>query len=350
MKQFLFHVLFWVLILLWRANGDYYCKAPLEYFILHNLIRLPVAIGLTYFVIYYLLPKYIIVQKDYLKFALCFAVSFWFSLVLEEKIINADLMSWFLPDNDTTRLKVFSILHPYRNSFALLSIIALASLPSFIKLYLQQEKQRHELQAENLNTKLAFLKAQVNPHFLFNALNNVYSMAVQKDQTEIAESLENLSGIMHYLTYESSSDLVPLQKEIQLLQNYIEIQQLRIASIDDTTISFLLEGEVLQQKMAPVLLLPIVENAFKHGIKPDQKCLISIKLYVTEQSLIFKTTNTLFAKSEQEIKEKGIGLENVLKRLAMIYPGRHHFTTKASNQTFFTELQIHFDALPHPVL
>ena len=101
--------------------------------------------------------------------------------------------------------------------------MGLASLIRFFRLYQRQEKAKHQLAEDNLKTELAFLKNQVNPHFLFNALNNIYSMAVQKEQPEIASGIEHLSGIMKYLTYDSSANLVPLDKEIKLIRDYIDI-------------------------------------------------------------------------------------------------------------------------------
>ena len=211
------------------------------------------------------------------------------------------------------QLKWLTQLHPYRNSFLLLAIIGIASFIRFFKIYTEQEKKKNQLIQENLETQYAFLKAQVNPHFLFNALNNIYSMAIQNNQQGIALGLENLSGIMHYLTYESNAKKVPLEKEIKLLKNYIDIEQLRFDDTDDTTISFNVEGELAAKKIPPVILLPLVENAFKHGVKPEQKCLVSIKLSVKEDVLNFNIKNTLFDFGVRTIKEQGIGLANVKK-------------------------------------
>ena len=175
----------------------------------------------------------------------------------------------------------------------------LASIIRFFKLYLEEEKRKHQLEEQQLSTELAFLKAQINPHFLFNALNNLYSIAVDKQQGDIAKGLENLSGVMQYLTYESNAPRVGLEKEIQLLQDYIEIQYLRFSDTDDITISFKLEGEVVGKVIAPVILLPLVENAFKHGIKPEQKCLVNIHLSITNGRLAFLVKNTLFSHKQK---------------------------------------------------
>ena len=132
-------------------------------------------------------------------------------------------MKYFLQLKTEKEVIYMTQLHPFRNSFLLLSIMGITSLIRFYKVFLAKEKKENQLIQEKLETQYAFLKAQVNPHFLYNALNNIYSMAVQKNQTEIASGLENLSGIMQYLTYESNSPFVSLKKEIDLLQNYIEL-------------------------------------------------------------------------------------------------------------------------------
>lgn len=334
------HILFWTAILLWRAKGDYFTQASFGTFVCHNLLRLPVMILATYIVIYYLLPKYIIKEKKYIQFALILGSGLFLATQIDQLLIKSDLMKMIL--NPTSHKQYISLtrLHPFRNSFFLLSIIGIASLIRFFKIYTEQEKRKNQLIQENLETQYAFLKAQVNPHFLFNALNNIYSMAVQKEQKDIALGLESLSGIMQYLTYESNAKQVPLTKEIELLKNYIDIEQLRFDDTDDTTISFNVTGDLTNKEIAPVILLPLVENAFKHGVKPDQKCLISIKLVLKENTLNFTIKNTLFDFGDKEIKGKGIGLQNVKKRLELQYSGNYVLKTEKVEGYFYTALDI----------
>ena len=339
-KRIGLHVIFWSVIIYWRAQGDYYWDLPIEKFYIHNLVRLPIFMAATYFVLYYLLPKFLVDDKQYLKFGIFFSINFLIASVLDKLLIRSEFMYNVLQPITEGNLKHICDGHPFRNSFTLLSIIGLASVIRFFKLFREKEQRENQLKEENLTTRLAFLKSQVNPHFLFNALNNIYSMAVQNNQSEIASGLENLSGIMHYLTYESNSAFVPLEKEIELLKNYIEIQHLRIADTDDITTSFNIEGDIHNKTIAPVILLPLVENAFKHGIKPDQKCIVSIHLSIKDNQLIFKSFNTMFEKSDMEIQEKGIGLGNVTKRLQLIYPNEHQLNIHQNNRTFFCELEM----------
>ena len=337
------HILFWLAILFWRVNGDYFSKAPYEKFWYHNLLRLPTMILATYAVIYYLLPKYIIREKRYIIFTILLGLTLFLATYLDQWLIKSDLMKMVLHPVSKEQYKWLTQLHPYRNSFLLLAIMGIASLIRFFKIYTEQEKKKNQLIQENLETQYAFLKTQVNPHFLFNALNNIYSMAVQKEQKDIALGLENLSGIMYYLTYESNAKKVALTKEIELLKNYIDIEQLRFDDTDDTTISFNVEGDLTNQKIAPVILLPLVENAFKHGVKPDQKCLVSIKLVIRNNLLNFNIKNTLFDFGDKEIKTPGIGLENVKRRLELQYPAQHSLKVEKVEGYFLTALKIHLE-------
>ena len=334
------HILFWGAILYWRASGDFLGKLPFEKFVLQNALRLPAMMTATYLVIYYLLPKCIIEEKRYLLFASSLGLTLATATHFDQVLMKSNFMWEMLQPVTNHQFEVISNLHPFRNSFFLLSIIGLASVIRFYKLYVAQEKKEHQLIQENLETQYTFLKAQVNPHFLFNALNNIYSMAVQKEQADIALGIENLSSIMYYLTYESNAKEVSLSKEIDLLKNYIDIEQLRLAEVDDVTISFNVEGSVQDKMIAPVLLLPLVENAFKHGVKIEEQCLVSIKLIVKKNQLHFTIKNTLFERSSQSINHKGIGLQNVKKRLELRYGEQYTLETKALDAYYYTDLMI----------
>lgn len=342
------HILFWSAILYWRTNGDFLTKFPFELFLKRNLLRLPAIMLATYSVIYLLLPKYIVEKKDYLSFGFFLSLIIFIATQADQLLMDSDFMKWFLNLESYWEAKYMTQLHPFRESFLLLSIIGIASLIRFYKLFLEKEQKENELIQEKLETQYTFLKAQVNPHFLYNALNNIYSMAIQREQADIASGIENLSDIMKYLTYESNAKQVPLEKEVKLLQNYIDIEQLRLDDTDDTTISFNLESSLENHQIVPVILLPLVENAFKHGVKPDQKCLVSIKLNVVNKQLNFSIKNTFFDFENREIKEKGIGLENVRKRLELRYPKLHSLETFQQEGYFFTQLTIKLEEHSQP--
>lgn len=236
--------------------------------------------------------------------------------------------------------KVFAYMHPYRNAFMLFSVMGFAVLIRFFKLYTQQEKDRHQLEEAHTRSQLAFLKSQVNPHFLFNALNNIYSLSIQEKQIRIADSIERLSNIMRYLTYDSNAKFVPLSQEIKLIEDYIDIQQMRVAEHDEVSISFHFHGRVKGLQIAPVLLLPLVENAFKHGIKPSFKSWVSIKIDVTDNILTMNTFNSYFTDMDNQLTEHGVGLSNVKQRLDLIYSGKYILETEVEDDVFITCLKL----------
>lgn len=193
---------------------------------------------------------------------------------------------------------------------------------------LQQEFQMHRLEAE-----LRFLKTQVNPHFLFNTLNNLYSLAyIGSEHT--APTIMKLSEMMRYMLYESDSEQVPLEKEINYLNNFIELQKLKTE--EEQKIFFRVEGDPTGLRIPPLLFVPLFENAFKHGNLEDGGWLKS-KLKIKENVLTFSMENSF---SEQQKKDDvgGIGLENVKKRLALLFPQKHEFQTKSIGNTFAVDM------------
>ncbi|MCW3467554.1 sensor histidine kinase [Chitinophaga nivalis] len=211
-------------------------------------------------------------------------------------------------------------------------------MSGFIKIAMQwfnSEKQREALKVEKLDAELKFLKSQINPHFLFNCLNTIYSLAhKQSKQTEHA--ILKLSTIMRYMIYESNEDKVMLSQELKYLQDYIDIQRLRLP--DDMNIHYRLAGEATRQQIEPMLLVPFVENAFKHGISYTEKSFIDIAIAIEENTVQLKVANSHF--KERVAERGGIGLQNVLKRLGMLYADEHEIDISETENQFIVNLKI----------
>jgi LytS/YehU family sensor histidine kinase len=189
---------------------------------------------------------------------------------------------------------------------------------SFVKENFQKEKERKEKEAENLKTELSFLRSQVNPHFLFNTLNNLVSLARKKSDL-LEPSLLKLSGLLQYMLYESDDEKISIHKEIEYLDNYIELQKLRFGN--DVKISFFKEVSPNSPiEVVPMILIPFVENAFKHGVVFIKEPEISIRLVLTGNLLVFNVKNKYNPDSEEKDKSSGIGLNNVKRRLNLLYP------------------------------
>ncbi|WP_158563295.1 sensor histidine kinase [Chitinophaga silvatica] len=218
--------------------------------------------------------------------------------------------------------------------FALLMLF----MSGFIKIALEwfkSEKQREELKVEKLNAELKFLKSQINPHFLFNCLNTIYSLA-HKQSVQTEHAILKLSTIMRYMIYESNEDKVLLSQELKYLHDYIEIQRLRLPK--DITIDYQVNGDPGAQRIEPMLLVPFVENAFKHGISYTEPAFIEINIDITADELCLKVRNSHF--KERVSERGGIGLQNVLKRLDMLYNDEHIINIQETENQFIVDLKI----------
>ncbi len=186
------------------------------------------------------------------------------------------------------------------------------------------------------------LKSQVNPHFLFNTLNGIYSMTLTRDARLPATVLQ-LSALMRYFLYESADEMVPLEKELSLLNNYISLQKIRLGSNLGVTVN--IEGEVRDQKIAPLLLITFAENAFKHGDKNvENEDLLNIDVIVNGRQLEFGVTNRKGVVDDMETGEYGgIGLENVRRRLQLLYPRRHDLSIQDEGNIFKIKLKLDLD-------
>jgi len=222
--------------------------------------------------------------------------------------------------------------------FPLLTGIAIGISIRLAREWARNEKERRELQGAKLLSELAFLKSQVNPHFLFNTLNNICSLARKKsDDTEPA--IIKLSQIMRYMLTDSRQEKVNLEEEVEYLNNFIELQKMRVGNRVD--ISFTTKGEISAIQLEPLLLIPFVENAFKHGVTYNDKSRIGIELSVEGRELIFIVENSKpSARDAVKPEESGIGLRNVSRRLELLYPGRHQLDIRDSETLYHVLLKI----------
>jgi len=225
----------------------------------------------------------------------------------------------------------------YYSSAAFVScfFILLSTVLKFIQDWFLNEKVKSNLENENLIAELAFLKSQINPHFLFNSLNNIYSLAYQKSE-KTPEAILKLSEIMRYMLYESNEDKVTLSAEIRYLENYIELQKLRFK--DNIYIKFEINGNPLGLMITPLVLISFVENAFKHGIATDIENPISIVLNLSDDKLLFHVSN--IKSSMNKDITGGIGLQNVQRRLSLIYKDRYRLHIDDNNDIYNCELYL----------
>jgi LytS/YehU family sensor histidine kinase len=203
--------------------------------------------------------------------------------------------------------------------------------------WVKTSQKQMELERQKQMSELALLRSQINPHFLFNTLNNIYSLVYQKSE-KAPQVVLKLSEIMRYMLYESNTEKVLLSKEIEYLKGFIEIQKLRLKNED--AIKFEIKGNIENVFIAPMLLIPFVENAFKHGDKGAEN-IINIKLSIENKTLVFEVINPV-KNIEPIYKDNahGIGLQNIQRRLNLIYPSTHLLEIKKQNDLFKVTLKI----------
>lgn len=192
------------------------------------------------------------------------------------------------------------------------------------------------------DASLHFLQSQINPHFLFNALNTLYGTALQENAERTGEGIQKLGDMMRFMLHENVQDKISLARDVEYLQNYIALQKLRTSRSADMAINVQLEEIVNNYEIAPMLLIPFVENAFKHGISLQQPSHIKITLQTKDNVLYFDVHNSIHPKldNDPEKLKSGIGLENVKKRLALLYPDKHELIIRESAKEFFIHLTI----------
>ncbi len=221
-----------------------------------------------------------------------------------------------------------------------LLILGISSGVKMAQQWFKNERMKRNIENEKLASELAYLRSQINPHFLFNSLNSIYALS-QKDNKKTSEALLKLSELLRYVLYETKKEVVPLEQEIDHLRHYINFQQLRLP--ENVTINIHQEGATAGKKIAPLLLIPFIENAFKHGISTHHHSYINIGIKLHKETLHFSIRNSLHKEHASSPKE-GIGLKNVSRRLELLYPNTHNLTIREEADHFIVKLQLQLHA------
>ncbi len=216
-----------------------------------------------------------------------------------------------------------------------LCFLFLSTILKFTVDWFLNERIQRDLENQRLSAELAFLKSQINPHFLFNSLNSIYSLAYQRSETT-PEAILKLSEIMRYMLYECNDNKVDLAKELLYLQNYIDLQKIRFGN--KAYIDFKVDGEVENQQIVPLLLIAFIENAFKHGVANNPLTPIRLLIDVEEAHLHFYIQNKKHTNNRDEVG--GIGLSNVRRRLNLLYPGKYNLDIRDETDTYTVELSL----------
>ena len=284
-------------------------------------------------------------QGVFVVLAICF-----FSVLLEEALNAGYYTAYGIRTNGadyhyTGQALNFILKKNLPEGSAIALIIAFVTLTIGAVRYLfYSQKNKFQAQVTVKSAELDQLKAQVNPHFLFNALNTLYSVALKENAETTASGIQKLGDMMRFMLNENNHHLIPITREVEQLENYNEIQRMRIDETHDIRITVHLEQPETDIRLAPMLLNPFVENAFKHGISLVNPSWIHITLTFDKENLFFKVHNSLHLAREADPEKfnHGIGLENVSRRLNLLYPQRHRLVMEQSEQDFFVSLTLKY--------
>ncbi|WP_379048170.1 sensor histidine kinase [Pedobacter alpinus] len=226
---------------------------------------------------------------------------------------------------------------PFTDIFAFFFILGISCSYRIIVDYFKTEKYASEKETENLKTELSFLRSQVSPHFMFNVLNNLVSLA-RKKSDKMEPALLQLSSLLRYMLYEGNQGKIALNQELNYIKGYIDLQKLRFG--DDVEIDFTVNGEVDGFMLEPMILIPFVENAFKHGMGTLESPKILISLLVENNTLTFEVENEIAPIGESKDDSSGIGLINTKRRLTLLYKNSHWLTVNSENQKYKVQLKL----------
>lgn len=324
-NRILQHVLFWIGIVCYFTLG--YAqdgKYGIEFY--RSSVFLINHLFLVYTFFYFLIPRFLLPKK--------FILFIFFSI-----LTYAASMAF-------SRFLNFTVLGKYHTYWSLgasmlgqSTILGLAISIKLLRYWYKQQQQTMEAQKQKISAELQLLKSQVHPHFLFNTLNNLYAHTLNQSPSA-PEIVLKLSDLLRFMIYESMAEKISLKKEIALLQQYIQLEQLRYGDRLDISIS--ITGDIADKEISPLLLLPLVENAFKHGAsnQVDQSW-ISFDLRVTGDQMNFKLVNSKDKDyNPAEKRQGGIGLQNVKKRLEILYTGKYTLDISEDIDVFIVSLQL----------
>jgi sensor histidine kinase YesM len=295
-------------------------------------MQLTFAMMVTYLNYFIFLPRYLKYQKAW-KYFFEFVIPFAALIFL-----RVHAQRWVMESFGIHERYYYTTFYIVQLSFDTILITIFVGMLRFATGWFELEAKRKQMENDKLMSELKFLKAQINPHFLFNTLNNLYYLAYSQSPNT-TEVIAKLSQMMRYMIYDSNYQHVLLSKEIEYMQNYISLERLRLNN--EVPITFEVEGETENKLITPMIFITFLENAFKHGVNannPDSWVKISIKIKGNE--CIYVVENSKL-KSVTELKEKsGIGLQNLKRRLELSYPGKHTLKTDEQSDRYFVQLNL----------
>ncbi|MFO7755024.1 MAG: histidine kinase [Bacteroidales bacterium] len=339
-RYVILHVLFWIAVWFFYVYFFSYNSDNRAYVVWFSSFLLPLAAAVTYFTVYYLIPRYLM-ERKYLQFILYSFYTFVFASYMIAVIIYACLI--FILDFNIKLMPPMS-----KNFFFILVllylVVGVVSSISILNNNFATISRNKELQNKILATRLQlkdqelhYLKRQIHPHFLFNTLNTIYGFAMQQSE-QTPEIILKLSNLLDYILYQVSKPAVSLKEEVLHIKEYIELEKIRFQ--DTLKVTFVFDEISNDTEIAPMLLIPFIENAFKHGSIVDGYLSIDVRAGLQQDRLDFSVINT-FTGDNKEYNENGIGIENIRKRLDLYYSNNYKLKQEAEGNNYKVQLSIY---------
>ena len=327
------HLLVWFVLfsmpyVLWYGQDQEMNRLIAHFWI--PLVLYAIIFYLNYFV---LIERFLFTKKTVLFIIINVVLIISFSFFREQIEITFFQDIVRKPSDSGPPFKMFIYMQMLSYMPPLLFAIAIKTT----KRWAQTETERKEAANYKLHSELQHLHYQLQPHFFFNSLNNIYAM-VDLSPDQAKKSIHSLSKLMRYMLYETNMELVPLSKEIDFMKKYIDLMKLRVS--DKTTVNHRFPSEETGVKIAPLLFISLIENAFKHGVSASKASLININMTCNDKTVLFTIENDNFPKKTDDKSGTGIGLQNLEKRLKLLYADKHNFKTVLKDNRFSVHLEI----------
>ena len=319
-KRFFIHFLVWSIIIFIGLVQLYLTRGKVNYQFLYRII----ADIIIFYINYALLVPFLLLKKKKIFYLISVIILIFLSYIV---FTNFFQKPNFAPDFVTRRpvIIVFTLMH---------IIIGIA-----IRMYeewILNERNKKEIEAQKNLAELVVLKNQLNPHFLFNSLNSIYSLAVKKSN-DAPEAIITLSELLRYMLYQTNDDFVLLKQEFAYIENYIKLQRLRIANNQNVKIN--ISGNVSTQKISPLLFISYIENAFKYGTDYSGNTEVKINITIEGNDLQFTCVNLIGNRGKDKINS-GIGMKNTNERLQLLYPDKHWLSALEEDNKFVVDLKL----------
>jgi two-component system sensor histidine kinase AlgZ len=343
------HVIFWVVVML-ALTVIYSVQVSLAVSFRNNLFYAPVQVAYYYVIAYWVVPAYLFKGK-YIKFILLSLVVAVVSMLLSRSsglifVIPYLIETQHITDPDYLRINQGPFLQSLFNTVGLVNAFKGTNLIMGFVLAVKLFKMWYERKQAALEAELGALKAQIHPHFLFNTLNNLYALSLN-NSPKSPELILGLSDILRYMLYECSKGEVPLEKEVFMMQQYVNLEKLRYE--DRIDINFNISGSLKNKLIGPLLILPFIENAFKHGAsEATGQVWVNIDIAVRDNWVKLKVSNNNPQKKASGDESPRIGLDNVTKRLNLLYPGTHYLKIMEEEEAFLIVLDVELTPVMQP--